>query len=171
MSQSRPRKRFHVCSRICAGTTWSIQHVTVLHPKLWSSSQVSCIFLTNFHLQQTQGYAVAQLVEALRYKPEGRGFVHWNFSLTKSFRLQCGPGVDSASDRNEYQEYFLGGRGGRCVRLTTLPLSCADCLEIWEPKPPGTLRACPGLFRDCFTFNFTYSRLIRKYNTRLHFVL
>jgi len=24
-----------------------------------------------------------------------------------------------------------------------LPPSCADCLEIWEPQPPGTLRACP----------------------------
>jgi len=32
-----------------------------------------------------QGNAVAQLVEALCYKPEGRGFefrCHWNFSLT-----------------------------------------------------------------------------------------
>jgi hypothetical protein len=32
------------------------------------------------------GYAVVQLVEVLRYKPEGRGFnsqwCHWNFSLT-----------------------------------------------------------------------------------------
>jgi len=32
------------------------------------------------------GHAVAQLVEALCYKPEGRGFdfrwYHWNFSLT-----------------------------------------------------------------------------------------
>ena len=32
------------------------------------------------------GHAVAQLVEALRYEPEGRGFdsrwCHWNFSLT-----------------------------------------------------------------------------------------
>ena len=32
------------------------------------------------------GQAVAQLVEALRYKPEGHGFdsrwCHWNFSLT-----------------------------------------------------------------------------------------
>jgi hypothetical protein len=55
------------------------------------------------------------------------------------------PGVDSASSRNEYQEYFLGGKGGRCVGLTTLPPSCADCLEIWEPQPTGTLRACPGL--------------------------
>jgi len=60
-----------------------------------------------------------------------------------------GPGVDSASPRNKYQEYFLGNKGGRCVGLTTLPPSCADCLEIWEPQPPGTLRACPG-----FTIKF-----------------
>jgi len=26
----------------------------------------------------------------------------------KSFRSHCGPGVDSASNINEYQEYFLG---------------------------------------------------------------
>jgi hypothetical protein len=55
------------------------------------------------------------------------------------------PGVDSASNRNEYQEYFLEGKGGRCVGLTTLPPSCADCHEIWGPQPAGTLRACPGL--------------------------
>jgi len=36
----------------------------------------------------------------------------------------------STSNRNEYQEYLLGGKGGRCVGLTTLPPSCADCLEI-----------------------------------------
>jgi len=59
---------------------------------------------------------------------------------------------DSASNRNEYQEYVLGGKGGRCVGLTTLPPSCADCLEIWESEPPGILRACPGQYRDCFTF-------------------
>jgi len=57
-------------------------------------------------------------------------------------------GVDSSSNRNEYQEYFLGrggckGRWG--IGLTTFPPSCADCLEIWEPQPPGTLRACPVL--------------------------
>jgi len=26
---------------------------------------------------------------------------------------------------------FPGGKGGRCVGLTTLPPWCADCLEIW----------------------------------------
>jgi len=40
---------------------------------------------------------------------------------------------------------FLGGKGRYCVGLTTLPPSCADCLEIWEPQPSGNLRACPGL--------------------------
>jgi hypothetical protein len=37
------------------------------------------------------------------------------------------------------------GKGGRCVGLTNLHPSYADCLEIWEPQPPGILRACPGL--------------------------
>ena len=78
---------------------------------------------------------VAQLVEALLYKPEGRGFDsrwrHWNFTSTYSFWPHYGPGVDSASNRNAYQEYFLRGKGGRCVRLTTLPPSCVDCFEIW----------------------------------------
>ena len=42
------------------------------------------------------------------------------------------------------QEYFLGGKGDRFVGLT-LPPSYADCLKIWEPQPPGTLRAWPSL--------------------------
>ena len=49
-------------------------------------------------------HAVAQLLEALRYKQEGRGFdsrcCHKNFHWH-------GPGFDSASNRKEYQEYFL----------------------------------------------------------------
>jgi hypothetical protein len=44
-----------------------------------------------------------------------------------------------------------GGKAGRCVRLTTSPPSRAKCHEIWEPKPPGTLWATPGLLRDSFT--------------------
>jgi hypothetical protein len=55
---------------------------------------------------------VAQMVEVLRYKLEGRGFdsrrCHWNFTLT-IFPPLYGPGFDSASNRNKYQEYFPGG--------------------------------------------------------------
>ena len=47
-----------------------------------------------------------------------------------------------------------GCKGGRCVGLTILPHSYADCLEIWKPQPRGTLRACPGLYRDCVTLTF-----------------
>jgi hypothetical protein len=52
----------------------------------------------------------------------------------------------SASNRNEYQKYLLWDKGGWCVGLTTLPPSCADCLEIWESEAPGTLRASTEIF-------------------------
>jgi hypothetical protein len=58
------------------------------------------------------GYMVARLVEAFRYMPEGRGFdsrwCDWKFSLKQSFRPHYGPKVDSVSNINEYQKYFLG---------------------------------------------------------------
>jgi hypothetical protein len=58
-----------------------------------------------------------------------------------------GPGVDSASYRNEYQEYFLGGKCGRCVRVTTLPPYCAVVTKSRNLnflKSSGPLQACNG---------------------------
>jgi hypothetical protein len=60
-------------------------------------------------------------------------------------RLHYDPGFDSASKRNEYQEYFLGSKNGRCIWLTILPNSGVHFLEIWELQPPGTHWVCPGL--------------------------
>jgi hypothetical protein len=60
-----------------------------------------------------------------------------------------GPGIDSTSNRNEYQEYFLGGKGGRCVELTNLPNSWTDCLaksgsfKLLETSVP--VQACNGV--------------------------
>jgi hypothetical protein len=59
------------------------------------------------------GPAIAQLVEALRYKPEGREFhsrwCHWKFFIDVILPVALWPtGVDSACNRNECQEYFLG---------------------------------------------------------------
>jgi hypothetical protein len=79
-----------------------------------------------------------------------RSWVHWNFHW-QSFRLHYGAGVESTSNRNEYQKYFLGGKGDRFLGLMNLPLSCAEFHKVREPQPPGTLRACPGLYRDCYT--------------------
>jgi hypothetical protein len=57
-------------------------------------------------------YCGGAVVESLRYKPEGRGidsqWCQWNFSMKYSFQPHHGPGVDSTSNRNEYQVYFLG---------------------------------------------------------------
>ena len=38
----------------------------------------------------------------------------------------------------------MEGKDGRCVGLTTLPLSCAEYHEIWEPERTGTHRAWTG---------------------------
>jgi hypothetical protein len=38
-----------------------------------------------------------------------------------------------------------GGKAGRYVGLTILPLPTGDCLEMWEPQSPGIFRACPRL--------------------------
>jgi hypothetical protein len=48
------------------------------------------------------GHVVVQLVEALNYN--GMDYVNGNFIDI----ILPGPEVDSASNRNEYQEYILG---------------------------------------------------------------
>ena len=51
------------------------------------------------------------MVKVLCYKSEGRWFdpsPSGFFMDIKSFRSHFGPGVDSASNRNQYQEYLLG---------------------------------------------------------------
>ena len=75
------------------------------------------------------------------------GILHWHNPSGRTITLES-----TQSLTEEYQEYLLGCKGGLCLGLTTLPPSCADCLGIWDPQPPGTLRACLGLSWDCFTF-------------------
>jgi hypothetical protein len=85
---------------------------------------------------------VAQLVEALCNKPEGCGFIsqwgHWlSHLLNPSSHTMA---MVSTQPVTEYQGYLLGDLGSQCVRLATLPPSCANCLEIlgastvWSPK-------------------------------------
>jgi len=48
---------------------------------------------------------VARVIEVLRYKPEGLGFVSpWAHGVLP----YCDPIVDSAPNRSEYQGCFLG---------------------------------------------------------------
>ena len=64
------------------------------------------------------------------------GIFHWHNPSGRTMAL----GLDQPT-----RNISWGGKGGRCVGLTTLTPSCADCLEIWEPQTPGTFRECPGL--------------------------
>jgi len=74
-----------------------------LHCFLFFSENLACIFLRGVaailkDASDVIFHNTAQLVEALRYKPESCGFVsrwgHWDFSLTESFRPHYGLGVD-----------------------------------------------------------------------------
>jgi hypothetical protein len=49
--------------------------------------------------------------------------MRWIFSIDLVLPTHYGPGVDSVSNRNEYQEYFWGVKGGRRVSQTNLPPS------------------------------------------------
>jgi len=66
--------------------------------------------ITRIH--NREGTAVSQWLKccATNLKVAGSisAVVSGFFIDTKSFRSHHGPGVDSASSRNEYQEYFMG---------------------------------------------------------------
>jgi hypothetical protein len=72
-------------------------------------------------------------------------------------------------NRNEYQEYFPGGKGGRCVGLKTLQPSRVDCLRdlglsaSWNPQ--GLSRPVQGLlylylYLHYKTINFVISSFV-----------
>jgi len=121
---------------------------------------ISNIFVVTLMME---GHAVAQLFEALRYNSEGHGFdsrwCHWNYSLTYSFWSHYGHEVDSASNRNEYQEYFLGGKGGRYLGLTTYHLhepTGLKCGSLNILKPSGPVQDHDDDCDRCYVTNTFY---------------
>jgi len=60
---------------------------------------------------------VTPVAQGLRFRATNRKVAHsipagvsGFFIDIKSFQSHYGPGVDSASNKNDYQEYFLGGK-------------------------------------------------------------
>jgi len=72
-------------------------------------------------------------------------------------------GVGSASNRNEYREYFMGVKSGRCVKLTTyhhpVPLSRnLGTLTSWNTL--GLSRPVMGLL---YLYIYIYMYIYVKY--------
>ena len=73
------------------------------------------------------------------------------YSLMESFRPHYGLGVDSASNRNEYQWYLLEGRGERRGKeesaqdWQTYRLQVSIVYKFCQFETTTVLRVCPGL--------------------------
>ena len=79
-------------------------------------------------------------------------------------------GVDSASNRNEYQECFLWGKGGRCVGLTTYQLHEPIVLKSGNLnllELSGSVQACNGTALP-FT---TTGQIVPKENCALYYAI
>jgi hypothetical protein len=95
------------------------------------------------------------VVKALRSQSESLGidpqWCRWGFFSEVSDGPMC-PGVDSAS-KNEYQD-TPGGKGGRCLRVTTLPLSKCRKSRKSETVTYRNFLGHLGLSRDTFTLSY-----------------
>jgi len=85
------------------------------------------------------------VVKALRYKPAGRGFDSrwWHNPSGRTVALGSTQPLTEMSTR-----CISWGKGGRCVRLTTLPPSCAVVMKSGNLnflEPSGPLQACNGI--------------------------
>jgi len=82
------------------------------------------------------------------------GIFHWQF-----FRPHYGPGVDSASNRNEYQEYFLGVKAASaylwqpCHLHVPIVLNSGS-LNVLELS--GPVQACNGIALPLCVYVYEY---------------
>jgi hypothetical protein len=78
----------------------TVEEVFCMNPRFNETSMHLCTELWNYAIL----HAVAYLVEALCYKPEGRGLDsrlgYLIFSINLFFQLKYGPGIDLAFNRN-----------------------------------------------------------------------
>jgi len=95
----------------------------------------------------------SSVVKVLRYKSEGRWFdanwCQWIFHWYKILPIALyGSGVDSASNKYEYQGHFLGVKAAGALGWQPTTILCR-CHEIWETltswNPLGHSRLVKGL--------------------------
>jgi hypothetical protein len=103
-----------------------------------------CIYLLSIVHMETRGGAVgwSPALETIKIAgsiPDGVIVIfHWH------------PTGRTMTLRSIQPLTFPGGNGRRCVGLTILLPSCADCLAIWQSQPPRTLMACTWIALPIF---------------------
>jgi hypothetical protein len=119
---------------------------------------ISCQHQTTFSYSKLQIHQIeasrSVVAKALRYKSEGPGIdsgIAGVFSV-ESYSSMC-PGVDSAS-KNEYQ-VNLGGKGGRCVRLTTYHLHVLMSRNLGGLNP---LEPCGPVIGQLHFYLYKYTK-------------
>jgi hypothetical protein len=77
-----------------------------------------------------------------------------DFSIDLTFQLHYGPGVDSDSNRNEYQESSWGVKGYRPGSKTDNLTAVYEPTvhKMWEPRCLTTLWAFTACYRDTLSF-------------------
>ena len=143
-------RQFRRCAKVIECTNTNLDSVAYYTLRIHTHIYIYTYIYIYIYIYM--GTAVAQWLRCCATNRKVAGSipagVSGPFIDIKSFRSHYGPGVDSASSRNEYQEHFLGGKGGRCVRLTTchhpVPLSRnLGNLTSWNPL--GLSRPVTGL--------------------------
>ena len=141
---------YHLCT-ICVTPT------VVSAPGACVACTIIATFVYNkvFHVSQNissiNGYRGSTVVKVLCYKLEGRWFdpswCHWNVSLTQN-PSDRSTALGSTQPLTEMSTRSIScGKGGWCIRLTTLPPSCAIVMKSGNLnvlEPSGPLQACNG---------------------------
>jgi hypothetical protein len=129
-------------------------------PRIWSRVRFPIVSLQFFKWHIPSGRTMAHGGDSASNRDEYRVYLlgvkcgragsipdsfirnfHWQNTSGRTMALGSTQPLTEISTRN----IFWRGKSGRSVGLTTLPPSCADCLEIRRPQTSGTLRVCPGL--------------------------
>ena len=111
----------------CFDYVWFVRSLIILQPLSKSQASVSNLWVTWWRSWLSRCLTSQKVAGSISGGVIGISHRH------NPSRCTMALGSTQPLNRNEYQKCFLGGKGIQYIALTTLPPSCIDCLEIWEP--------------------------------------
>jgi len=124
---SSPIRTYHL------SVSWTLRNLYLLATPLYTHTHTHTHTFIYIYIY---GTAVAQWLRCCatirKFAGSIRAGVSGFFIDIKSFWSHYGFGVDSASNRKEYQEYFLGVKAASAFGWQPTTILCR-CHEIWEP--------------------------------------